>query len=457
MFLSIPLCHEELSPNLIRNGWGASAVDALSTAILMELPDVVDTILDHIPTIDFSTSKDNTVVSVFETTIRYIGGMLSGYDLLKGPYQHLAKSDTNTEAILQQAMDLAFNLSFAFDTPTGIPDNEVYFDPPSFGGAQSNGVATAGSLVLEWTRLSDLTNDSSFANLTQHAETYLLDPQPSSSEPWPGLVGMNINVTSGLLLDAVGGWGGGIDSFYEYLLKMYVYDPLRFSTYKDRWVLAADSSIEHLASHPSSRPDLTFLSNYNGTTVTMRSSHLACFDGGNFILGGLALNEQTYIDFGLELVESCHETYTATLTGIGPEAFAWVKHGVPTTQTAFYNKTGFVITTPTYVLRPEVIESFYYAYRATADPKYQEWSWDAFTAVTNTTRVGSGFSSITDVNAENGGSFSNFQESFLFAEFFKYAYLIQAVDTEVQVMGSRDQDWVLNTEGHPFKVFAAKA
>jgi hypothetical protein len=44
-----------------RNGWGASAIDALDTAIVMELPDVVTTILDHVPSIDFSHSKDDSL------------------------------------------------------------------------------------------------------------------------------------------------------------------------------------------------------------------------------------------------------------------------------------------------------------------------------------------------------------------------------------------------------------
>lgn len=59
-----------------RNGWGASAVDAFSTAIVMQLPDVVNTILDYIPTIDFDQTSEG--VSLFETTIRYLAGMLSG-------------------------------------------------------------------------------------------------------------------------------------------------------------------------------------------------------------------------------------------------------------------------------------------------------------------------------------------------------------------------------------------
>ena len=57
---------------------------------------------------------------------------------------------------------------------------------------------------------------------------------------------------------------------------------------------------------------------------------------------------------------------------------------------------------------------------------YRDWAWDAFVAINATTRVGSGFSSINDVNQVGGGGFQNVQESFLFAEVMKYSYLIHA-------------------------------
>lgn len=61
---------------LYSNGWGATAIDALSTAIIMGNRDAVDSILDHISKVDFTFSEDD--VSFFETTIRYLAGMLSG-------------------------------------------------------------------------------------------------------------------------------------------------------------------------------------------------------------------------------------------------------------------------------------------------------------------------------------------------------------------------------------------
>jgi mannosyl-oligosaccharide alpha-1,2-mannosidase len=56
------------------------------------------------------------------------------------------------------------------------------------------------------------------------------------------------------------------------------------------------------------------------------------------------------------------------------------------------------------------------------------------------------------VNVVGGGGFSNFQESFWFAEVLKYAYLIQAGEAEWQVGGGGRDKWVFNTEAHPVRV-----
>jgi mannosyl-oligosaccharide alpha-1,2-mannosidase len=192
---------------------------------------------------------------------------------LKGPLSNLVSNATALDAVLTQAERLANNLAFAFDTPTGIPSNNLFFNPQGTDNSTTNGLATIGSLVLEWTHLSDLTGNKTYAALTQKGESYLLNPKPASSEPFPGLVGTNVDINTGLFQDASGGWVGGDDSFYEYLIKMYVYDSTRFASYKDRWVLAADSTIAYLASHPSTRPDLTFVAEFDGQELIFQSEH----------------------------------------------------------------------------------------------------------------------------------------------------------------------------------------
>ncbi|KAI1141404.1 glycoside hydrolase family 47 protein [Hypoxylon sp. FL0543] len=452
-----------------RNGWGASAVDAISTALVMGNQDVINQIVEHIGSINFNaTSPDSENVSLFETTIRYLGGMLSAYDFLTGPLKQYAKDQASVDKILAQAINLADVLSVTFDTPSGIPINTLLYGSDGYyvGSDTTNGIATIGTLVLEWTHLSDITGNDTYAQLTQKAEEYLLNVRnPDVGEPYPGLLGTDVNISDGTFTDSSGGWNGGTDSFYEYLIKMYVYDQDRFGAYKDRWVAAVDSSIEYLASHPSSRPDLTFLAAYDGRDqLSFVSTHLACFDGGNFILGGLTLDNDQYKQFGLDLVNACHDTYISTATGIGPEVFNWQDSklpanasnngGPPSDATSFYTTAGFWIPSggADYVLRPEVIESFYYAYRATGDTKYQDWAWEAFLNINATCSAGVGFSGITDVNTPGGGGFDDFQESFWFAEVLKYSYLIQADDAEWQVNAGHDNTWVFNTEAHPFLV-----
>ncbi|AEO64117.1 cd747304-e9c2-4397-a3d7-9d3b858f5112 [Thermothielavioides terrestris] len=444
-----------------RNGWGASAVDAFSTALVMGKWDVVGQILAYVPTINFDNTTDS--VSLFETTIRYLGGLLAAHDLITGPLSDNVSKTANVTAILTQAKRLADNLKVAFNTTSGVPDNNLYFNPPRRGGSDTNGIATIGTLVLEWTRLSDLTGDPQYGALAQKGESYLLSPSPALGQPFPGLLGTNVRLSDGQFVDGNGGWGGGDDSFYEYLIKMYLYDPQRFAKYRDRWVAAADSSIKYLASHPTTRPDLTYLAMWQNTTLRFTSQHLACFNGGNFILGGLTLDEPRYTRFGLALVDGCHDTYTSTATGIGPEIFSWQdaslvplnapnNPGPPAAQAAFYNASGFWIDNGAYVLRPEVLESYYYAYRATGDPKYQDWAWAAFQAINATCRVGSGYSDIKDVNKPGGGGFDDFQESFWFAEVLKYSYLIHAEDAPWQVKADHTNQFVFNTEAHPIRV-----
>jgi mannosyl-oligosaccharide alpha-1,2-mannosidase len=191
---------------------------------------------------------------------------------------------------------------------------------------------------------------------------------------------------------------------------------------------------------------------YNGKNLIQNSQHLACFDGGNFLLGGQVLNRQDYIQYGLQLVDGCRATYTSTATGIGPESFSWNANNVPANQKDFFQKNGFYFTNPSYNLRPEVIESYYYAYRITGDTKYQDWAWEAFLAINSTCATNSGYSNVGNVNVVGGGSKDDFQESFWFAEVMKYAYLIQAPEAEWQVDSAGNNKWVFNTEAHPFKV-----
>jgi mannosyl-oligosaccharide alpha-1,2-mannosidase len=78
----------------------------------------------------------------------------------------------------------------------------------------------------------------------------LIDPYPLLAEPFPGLLGSFLSIDNSFFLDRKGSWGIWTDSFYEYLLKAYIYAPETYSKHLTRWKLAADLAIRYLAGHP---------------------------------------------------------------------------------------------------------------------------------------------------------------------------------------------------------------
>ena len=152
---------------------------------------------------------------------------------------------------------------------------------------------------------------------------------------------------------------------------------------------------------------------------------LSWFAGGNFIFGGMITNNQTLVDFGLSIANTAGALYNITSTGLGGEYVTWTEDcnsnwdKDPCTAD---NSVQF--STKEFRLRPEVVETWYYAYRATKDMKYREWTWSAFKAIEKVCKTDSGFSAISNVTAPDGGPKIDRQESFVYAELFKYMYLI---------------------------------
>jgi mannosyl-oligosaccharide alpha-1,2-mannosidase len=409
---------------------------------------VVDQILDYVPTINFRSSSQGTV-SLFETTIRYLGGLLSAYDLLNGPFSHMVNDTSMVTNLLTQADVLAQSLKIAFTSETGMPYNGIDVTNQAIQGDPTNSLATIGTLVLEWTRLSDLTGNSEYGNLSQKAAPYLFNPQPSWASPWPGLVPNNLNISTGEFISDAINWDGGSDSYYEYLIKAYIYSPSQFSSYRDTWEAAVNSTIANLLQNTttSSGQNLSYIATWDNGTFSSSMGHLVSFIGGNFLLGGSVLQRQDIIDYGLLLTEGWYAAYTSSATKIGPGALSWnATAAADAGQSDQYDQLGFYYTAPQYALRPETLESYYYAYRITGDQKvsnylleikgnrscliqflkYRDWSWEAFVGINSTCWTGSGYAEINNVDDTNqGGGFNDLQDSFLLAEVWKYAYLIQ--------------------------------
>lgn len=96
--------------------------------------------------------------------------------------------------------------------------------------------------------------------------------------------------------------------------------------------------------------------------------------------------------------------------------------------------------------RPEAIESVWYMYRITGDSSWMEKGWAMFEATMKATRAPQANSAIDNVLLTDP-ALLNEMESFWLAETLKYYYLLFSGPDVISL-----DEWVLNTEAHPFKL-----
>jgi mannosyl-oligosaccharide alpha-1,2-mannosidase len=307
-------------------GWGATIIDGIDTAVVMGLTDIVKQQLEWIANTNFN--KPLSLVDEFDSFIRYIGGLLSAYDLINSPLVPKGTYDPHhVEALLDAAKTISNHLKPMFNTPSGLPLANINFttnqasncEPLKPCNVTTVDTAVCGTLILEWYRLSDLTGDNSYRQLAERAEANLISP--SQKLIHPNIVGSGLNVDTGKYITIDGGWQAGIDSFYEYLIKTYVYSPGEpvAAQMKNFWVGAVESTIKYLIVHPYEHQELSFITqlDVNGTPEYTMDDY-ACFAGGNFLLGGRYLNNQEFINYGLELTDSCHALFNQSQAGLNP-------------------------------------------------------------------------------------------------------------------------------------------
>merc|ERR1712000_305156 len=137
-----------------------------------------------------------------------------------------------------------------------------------------------------------------------------------------------------------------------------------------------------------------------------------------------------------DLTETCHESYDRSPTKIGPETFE------------FHGNNEFIIPSNSayYILRPEVVESYFVLWRTTHDPKYRDWAWEAFQAIQKHCKVDGGYSGIQNVDSVPV-QHDDTQQSFFLAETLKYLYLIFSDDSLIPL-----DEYVFNTEAHPLGI-----
>ncbi|KAH7931258.1 glycoside hydrolase family 47 protein [Leucogyrophana mollusca] len=425
-----------------RNGWGASIADAMSTMYIMGLTDWFEEAVNHTAATDFSKTND-TVKQAHCTANSENIFIYAAYELSGEKYP----------VLIQKAQELADHMAYAWVGNNPVPYNDIDFSKNS-AVQGSTGIAAAGTLTLEWNLLSKYTNNDTYRQLGEKPVLHIIGlPNP----PLPGLPGQGLDPSTGKSTDTYVTWGGGSDSYFEYLIKYPRLTNTDDNTYTDAWLAAVDSSVRELLRY-STVDDHLYLADYDGTDIRHVGSHLACFYGGNWILGGKMANNETIVNYGLQLTDACWNTYASTATGIGPESFAYISSdgnytggsAPDASAMSFYNEHGFYITGADYILRPEVLESNFYAWRATGDTKYLDNAASAIKSFQDYLPTTVAFAGINDVNSVDSTKVND-MESFWFAEVLKYLYLTFDDPSHISL-----DDYVFNTECHPFKAPTAK-
>jgi hypothetical protein len=107
--------HDEVTPLTGKykdpfGGWAATLIDSLDTLWIMGMKKEFEKAALATKDIDFSRSPATTI-NVFETTIRYLGGLLAAFEVSNRKYPIL----------LGKAVELGDFLMKAFDTPNRMP------------------------------------------------------------------------------------------------------------------------------------------------------------------------------------------------------------------------------------------------------------------------------------------------------------------------------------------------
>jgi mannosyl-oligosaccharide alpha-1,2-mannosidase len=219
---------------------------------------------------------------------------------------------------------------------------------------------------------------------------------------------------------------------------VWLYENKKDKNKLDNYLKTMEATNEKLIKKSSN--GFVYAGEYNNGNLSPKMGHLTCFVGGLYALTYLQVDslsseeKNKYKELAIEITNTCHESYIRTPTRLGPEAFT------------LNDNQEFTVADRYYILRPEVIESYFYLWRMTKDQKYRDWAWDAVEAIEKHCKTDSGYSGLRDVTSNNPEK-DDVQQSFFFAETLKYLYLIFSDDNVLPF-----SDYVFNTEAHPFLI-----
>jgi len=371
----------------------------------------------------------NINVSVFETNIRIVGGLLAAHLVARRAGVEVGPGWPCSGPLLALAEDAAQRLLPAFDTPTGMPYGTVNLrhGVPE-GETPVTCTAGVGTFIVEFGALSRLTGNPVYEQAAMRAMRALWKARSDI-----GLLGNHIDVVKGRWTALEAGIGAGVDSYYEYLVKGSAL--LGRPELMRMWDKGRAAVEEYLT-----KDDWHFwVSMKNGQVTMPLFQNLEAFWPG--LLSMVGDNEAA-----LKSLHNYHQVWKQY--GFTPEFYNVAQGGVAAQREGF-------------PLRPELIESIMYLYRATGDSWLLEAGLDILRSIQHSTRTPCGYATVKNVRDH---SLADRMESFFLAETTKYLYLLfdpnnflhnkgntaEVVKVEGQGRCMLDAGgYIFNTEAHP--------
>ena len=386
------------------DGYALTLIDSLDTLAMMGEWERFDTAVRRVAReVTFDVDVN---VSVFETNIRALGGLLSAH------FMALKFLPWYTDELLKMSVDLADRMMPAFNTKTGIPYGTVNLrhGVPK-GETTVTSAAGGGTNVVEFVMLSRITKDPKYERAARRATVGLWSRRSKL-----GLVGNHINIETGAWTHQDSGLGTNVDSFYEYLIKGHLL--FGDSDFLAMFIDSYQGIMKYI------RRGVWYLdvNMHSGAVSWMVYSSLASFWPGTQVLVG-------DIEPAVQTQYAIHSLWRR-FGGI-PEAFN-LESG------KLHNGA------EGYPLRPESIESIYYLHKATKDPVWVSMGVDALVSIQTLNKAQCGYAATANVATRR---LDDRMDSYFLAETLKYLYLLFDEDHWL-----RGEEYVFNTEGHPLPV-----
>jgi len=404
--------HDDLKPlsRTCRDWYGPpilmTQVDALDSLYLMGFKKEGDETREYIAR-NLSFDKDISVQN-FEVTIRVLGGLLSSYQI------------TYDKRLLDLADDLGRRLLPVFDSPTGMPYRFVNLKTGKTKGEISNPAET-GTLMVEFGALAKLTGKQIYYDKAKRAlvETY-------RRRSAIGLVGTNINVETGEWTNKDSHISSEIDSYYEYLLKAAIlFNDKECRKMWDDSIAAINKYLRDPVTVKGVNPGQVSITQFwyghgdmnSGKRTATTTGALDAFFPAVLMLSGDRTNAEAFQSSLFEI---------------------WQKNGIEPEE---YDYKSGEVKDAGYPLRPEIVESAFYLYHYTGDPKYLRMGKQMFEDFVKYCRSDVGYAGLKSVTTKEK---TDYMHSFVLAETLKYFYLLFAPKNTIDL-----EKAVFNTEAHP--------